>query len=126
MSVSTRVVNGDLGYLALVVSEAEFLVQSRSIAYVAPTSPPKAPVHPAGATSAKIMEINCQYLQDQKTFDTYCEVSRTHHAQVIMAVPDKFVSDLKHATLGNANVTGVAHTLVGKLWGDSASRVSGK
>ena len=38
MSVPTRVVNGDLGYLALVVSEAEFLVYSGNIAYVAPTS----------------------------------------------------------------------------------------
>ena len=41
MSVPTRVVNGDLGYLALVISEAEFLTHSGGIAYIAPTSPLK-------------------------------------------------------------------------------------
>ena len=106
MSVPTRVANGDLGYfLALVVSEAEFLVHSGGIAYVAPTSPPEATVHPAGATSAQITEINHQYLQDQKTFDTYCEVSRALRVQAIVVVSNKFVSDLKHATLRYANVT---------------------
>ena len=58
MSVLTRVVNSDLGYLALVVSEAEFLLYSGKVAYVAPTNPPEAPVHPAGATLAQITEIN--------------------------------------------------------------------
>ena len=75
MSVPTRVANGDLGYLALVISEAKFFVHSGGITYIAPTSPPEAPVHPAGATSSQITEINHQYLQDQKTFDTYSEVS---------------------------------------------------
>ena len=105
MSVSTRVANGDLGYLALVIPEAEFLTHSGGIAYIAPTSPPEAPVHPAQATSAQITEINRQFLQDQKTFDIYCEVSRALRAQVIAAVPDMFLSDVKHAKLGYANVT---------------------
>ena len=50
MSVPKRVANGDLRYLALVVSEAEFLVHSGGIAYIALASPPEPPVHPAGAT----------------------------------------------------------------------------
>ena len=100
MSVLTCVANGDLGYLALVVSEAEFLTHSGGIPYVAPTSPPESLVHPVGATSAQITEINCQYLQNQKTFDAYSEVSRALCAQVIAGVPDMFVANLKHATLG--------------------------
>ena len=127
MSVPTRVANGDLGYLALVISEAEYLVHSGGVAYIPPASPPEAPVHPAGATSAQITDINRQYLQDQKAFNTYCEVSRALRAQVIAVVPDKFVSDLKHATLGYANVTCLELLrLLGKLRGNSASRVGGK
>jgi len=105
MSVTTRVANGDLGYLALVIPEAEFLTHSGGVAYIVPTSPPEAPVHPAQATSAQITEINRRFLQDQKTFDTYCEVSRALRSQVIAAVPDMFLSDIKHAKLGYANVT---------------------
>ena len=63
MSVSTRVANGDLGYLALVIPEAEFLTHSGRVTYIASTSPPEAPVHPAQATSTQITEINHQFLQ---------------------------------------------------------------
>ena len=48
MYVLMRVATSDLGYLALTVAEAEFLVHSSSIPYVALTSSPEAPCAPCG------------------------------------------------------------------------------
>ena len=86
MSISMCVANSDLGYLALMVSKVEFLMHSGGIPYIAPTSPPESLVHPVGVTSAQIMEINHQYLWDQKTFNAYSEVSWALCMQAIMAV----------------------------------------
>lgn len=94
--------NGDLGHLALVLPTAEFLVASGNQPFVIPANPGIAPVHAPNETQFVIAEVNRVYTNNINDFRLYKNVSAAIKKQL------DFIEDLRHPTLGFANVTVLA------------------
>jgi hypothetical protein len=97
--------DGLSGHLALTMPTTEYLVMTNGIVFDPPINPPQQPVHPVGATKHVIDEINRNHLVFQSIFRTYHETDKALRQQLLAAVPDEYVSELRHPTLGYGRVT---------------------
>ena len=100
--------NGELGHLSLTISAAQYLIESNGVAFNPPIHPGAAPNHPDGATGPVITEINRQFLADQKEFQTYTNVAGTLKRQVLQAVPELYLEELRHPTRNFSRLTVLA------------------
>jgi hypothetical protein len=100
--------NGELGHLSLTISAAQYLIESNGVAFNPPVHPGAAPNHPDGATGPVITKINRQFLADQKEFITYTNVAGTLKRQVLKAVPEHYLEELRHPTRTFSRLTVLA------------------
>jgi hypothetical protein len=104
MSIPSVRGGGAHGHLALTMTPAAYLAIS-GIAFAVPIHPGPAPIHPNNATGPVITEINRQYTADLKEFNVYLAVEANLKKQLIQAVPDTYINELKDELLGYANAT---------------------
>jgi hypothetical protein len=100
--------NGELGHLALTISAAKCLIESNGVAFDPPIHPGAAPDHPAGATAPIITEINHLFLANQKEFTLYTSVAANLKRQLLKAVPELYIEDLRHPTRNFSRVSMLA------------------
>jgi hypothetical protein len=106
ISVPSTRGTGTLGHLALTVSAAKYTQASgNSTVFVPPTHPGSDPVHLDAATPSEITETNRRFRSDTTTFEQYCITAAALKAQLIAAVPDTYIHELRIPGLGYATVT---------------------
>ena len=103
MSVPSIRGGGGHGHLAITMSDAAYTTLAGT-AFVVPTHPGPRPVHPANATGPQVKEINRQFLSDLQEFQTYKAVEAQLKKQLIKAVPNVFIDELKDQLFGYGNV----------------------
>jgi hypothetical protein len=118
LSVQSYAGGGAHGHLALTLTDAAYLIEV-GVAFVPPVNPPVSPVHPNNATNHLITEINRQHAVDKAIYTTYVEVNAALRAQLLLAVPDEYLEDLKSQTMGYGSVSCLA--LLTHLWANFGS-----
>lgn len=107
-AISVESVRGDgqLGHYALVVPAAKYTAESTgNIPFVPPAHPGPAPIIPANATAAVITEANRQYNADLLEASVFNSVHNNLKKQLLAAVPETYLDELRHESLGFAKVT---------------------
>jgi hypothetical protein len=90
---------GHNGHLALVMTDAEYLVIS-AVNYDEPVHPGAQPVHQANATAAQITEANRQYDATLLQVSLHVSVVNALRQQILCAVDNKYLMALEHPDLG--------------------------
>jgi len=104
MSIHSDRGDGIQGHLVLTISPAAYLAVA-GVPFVAPVHPGVAPVHNAGATAAQITETNRQHAADLKEFQVYTAVQAALKRQLLAAVPNSYINDLRSEAYNYARVT---------------------
>ena len=95
---------GANGHLALVMEPAAYLLRSQ-VDFIPPTHPGTAPVHLATATQHQITETNHQFSHNLTDFYLYTSVREELKKQLLVAVPNRYLSILEDPIFGYADVT---------------------
>jgi hypothetical protein len=90
---------GHNGHLALVMTDAEYLVIS-AVPYDEPIHPGAQPIHPANATAAQITEANRQYDATLIQVALHVSVLNALRRQILVAIDNKYLLALEHPDLG--------------------------
>jgi hypothetical protein len=96
---SSTLGGGHNGHLALVMTDAEYLVIS-AVNYDKPVHPGAPPVHQANATAAQITEANRQYDAMLIQVSLHVSVINALRQQILCAVDNKYLMALEHPDLG--------------------------
>jgi hypothetical protein len=105
ISVPSTRGTGTLGHLALTVSSANYTDASgNGTVFVPPNHPGDDPLHLDKATPTEITETNRRFLASSSAFERYCVIAAALKAQLIAAVPDTFIHELRIPGLVNATV----------------------
>jgi hypothetical protein len=90
---------GQNGHLALVMTEAEYLVIS-AVTYDEPIHPGTQPAHQGGATSAQMTEANRLYDRKITQVSLHVSVINALRQQILCAVYNMYLMALEHPDLG--------------------------
>jgi hypothetical protein len=90
---------GNNGRLALVMTDAEYLVIS-DVNYDEPIHPGAQPMYQANATAAQITEANHQYDAALLQVSLHVSVINALRQQILCAVDNKYLMALEHPDLG--------------------------
>jgi hypothetical protein len=106
ISVPSTRGTGTLGHLALTVNAKHYTDASgNGTIFVPPKHPGDDPVHLDKATPAEITETNRRFSANSKAFERYCVTAAALKAQLIAAVPDTYIHELRIPGLGYATVS---------------------
>jgi hypothetical protein len=103
-SVISNLGGGTEGHLFLTLTDAEW----NAIAHVQPFNPPQhpgQPVHQPGATQHQIIETNRIHQEAVADFKLYHATEQTLKQMLIKAIPNQYISALRHPTMGYRNAT---------------------
>ena len=98
---------GTNGHLSCVMTPAEYLARA-NIIFDAPAHPGTAPVHLETATGHQITETNRQFSHALSEFRIYHNTAEALRKQIIMAVPNRYITILEDEDFGFADVTATA------------------
>jgi hypothetical protein len=100
--------NRKLGHLAITISVTKYVVKSNGVAFDPPVLPGAAPAHLAGATAHVITEVNRQFLAHQKELTIYTSVAANLKRQILKAMPELYLEELRHPTTNFSRVSVLA------------------
>ena len=96
----------NLGHLIITVGNTEYQAMSDGgVAFAIPTAPPIHPVYPVITTGHVITEANRRHREEVCVFHKNNGTDAAIKHQLMGAVDDDYVVELKHAKLEYANVT---------------------
>lgn len=96
---------GDNGYLALVMSPAEYAMQPGTIPFIEPINPGAQPAHGNAATAPQMTEANRRHDYDVERYSEYKAIKNELKLQLISAVHPTFIAILRDPIFGLAKVT---------------------
>ncbi|MBV5280409.1 MAG: hypothetical protein J0651_03965, partial [Actinobacteria bacterium] len=93
------------GYLALVMSPAEYALQPSAIPFIEPINPGAQPPHATAATAPQMTEANRRHDYDVARYAEYKAIKNQLKLQLIGAVHATYIAILRDPIFGLANVT---------------------
>ena len=103
-SVRTTLGGGNHGLLALVLNAADY-TQLTNAVWIEPIHPGQRPVIPVGSTRVVQENILSQYKNENEEWKLVSDVRHAIKKQLLEAVEDEYLEDLKDQDTGYANVT---------------------
>jgi hypothetical protein len=102
-SVPCPLGNGQLGWLAIVLSAAMYANLSAD-PFIIPNDPGTGPIIEAFATTPAIAIATANFKEDKRLWNEYITINRALKQQILKAVEDKYTTSLRHHMTGYANV----------------------
>jgi hypothetical protein len=102
-SVPCPLGNGQLGWLAIVLSAAMYANLSAA-PFVIPNDPGTGPTIEPFATAQAIAIATAKFKEDKRLWNEYITIDRALKQQILKAVEDKYTISLRHHMTGYANV----------------------
>lgn len=96
---------GNHGYLALVMSAAEYSLQPGTVPFVEPANPGEQPLHPPAATAPQMTEANRRHDYNVAKYAEYRAIHAQLKLQLIDAIHSTYIEILRDPIFGLANVT---------------------
>ena len=104
----------NFGHLILTTPNDDYLVLTNNVAFAVPVNPGDTPNLPNNASGAQITEANRVLLVNQRVYQTYKKCDLALKAQLLAAVPEKYIRRLKVVNLGFGTCT--AKQILVYLW----------
>jgi hypothetical protein len=96
---------GNHGYLALVMSAAEYSLQPGTVPFVEPANPGEQPPHPPAATAPQMTEADRCHDYNVAKYAEYWAIHAQLKLQLIDAIHSTYIEILRDPIFGLANVT---------------------
>ena len=103
-TLSTTLGGGANGHVGLIMKVTLYVTLSAT-AYVAPIEPPLTPVVPPTATSAARQHLRDQHAEEQRIYTNHVNMDDALKTQLLDAVEDPYVSELRIHYTGYMGVT---------------------